>query len=67
MGTITLGTVCPSCQKPQMVEVQEADLKKWKDGAYIQDAFPALSKDEREILLSGFCGECWDKLFADEE
>lgn len=45
----------------------------WKiDRECIQDVFPdsEMSKDQREILISGTCPECWDILFKrceDEE
>lgn len=35
-------------------------------GLLIQDAFPELSVDQREQLISGYCGECWDTLWSDE-
>jgi len=38
-------------------------LKAWEDGAYIQDAFPMLSDNEREFMLSGITAVEWDKEF----
>lgn len=32
-----------------------------------QDVLPDLSADAREMLISGMCGKCFDKLFEDEE
>ena len=29
----------------------------------IQDIFPELSPGERELFVSGMCGECFDKVF----
>lgn len=31
----------------------------------IQDNFPYLSREQREILISGIHPECWDKLFKE--
>lgn len=42
-----------------------AALKAWNDGVYIQDAFPMLSDDEREFLLSGITTTEWDNIFDD--
>tara|TARA_Y100001951_G_C11192817_1_gene212536 strand:- start:343 stop:579 length:237 start_codon:yes stop_codon:yes gene_type:complete len=39
--------------KEQSVTVKAPDLFKYRQGAYIQDAFPYLSPPEREFLLSG--------------
>lgn len=32
-------------------------------GPYVQTCFPGLSDDERELLISGICGPCFDRLF----
>jgi hypothetical protein len=34
---------------------------------YIQDAFPTLGTDDRELLKTGFHSTCWDIAFNDEE
>jgi len=39
--------------KEQSVTVKAPDLFKYRQGAYIQDAFPYLSPAQREFLLSG--------------
>jgi hypothetical protein len=36
-------------------------------GGFIQDAFPSLSADDREFLISGTTPEEWDDLFGDIE
>jgi hypothetical protein len=38
----------------------------WKEGMLIQDAMPELSADERQLLISGTCGKCWDKMFQED-
>jgi hypothetical protein len=49
------------------VIVETADFEAWKGGKPIQDAFPYLAPSLREILMTGICGECFDKLFPPEE
>ena len=62
---ICVVTYCPFCGHAHEIEVNEADYDDWKDGILLaQDAFPYLSADERETLISGICGECWDNLFG---
>lgn len=39
----------------------------WWAGEFIQDAFPMLTADEREWLMSGYCPRCWDEMFPPEE
>lgn len=54
---------CPFCGRGNEVEVNENDYFDWDDGASAQVAFPYLSKYEREMLISGTCPTCWDKMF----
>ena len=60
-------TQCPFCGRGNEVEVNEADYWDWDDGELAQDAFPYLSADEREMLITGICGDCLDKMFGGEE
>jgi len=34
---------------------------------YIQDAFPTLDSDDRELLKTGFHTTCWNEAFGDDE
>lgn len=54
---------CPQCGKSTEIEVQAVDLRRYNQGAHIQEAFPYLSAADRERLLSGICGDCFDTLF----
>jgi len=37
------------------------------NGMHIQNAFPYLDSGQREILISGICGPCFDKIFEGKE
>ncbi len=60
---------CPFCGHGHSVWVNEIDYLDWQDGELVQNAFPYLSAEEREILISGICPTCWDGMFgsADDE
>ena len=60
-------TLCPFCGEMHEVPVNEDDYWDWQDGTSVQDAFPYLTADEREMLISGICPKCWDKTFGDDE
>ena len=60
-------TQCPFCGRGNEVEVNEIDYLDWQDGMMAQDAFPYLSADEREKLISGICPACWEKYFGSDE
>mgnify|MGYP003321401146 CR=1 FL=1 len=38
------------------------DAVKWRDGALIQNAFPYLYPNERELLITGFLPEDWENM-----
>ena len=59
-------TCCPFCGRGNEVEVNEMDYFDWDDGMLAQDAFPYLSASEREMLISGICPTCWEKMFGKE-
>ena len=62
--TVMIETACPFCGAAHMIEVNLTDYWDWKDGKLAQDAFPYLTPDEREMLISGICPKCWDSMFA---
>ena len=61
---ITVLTYCPFCGEEFSVQVNSADYDAWKDGVPAQVAFPYLSADERELLISGICPACWAEMFG---
>ena len=64
---VNILTVCPFCGHANEIAVNEEDYFDWAfDGALVQDAFPYLSADEREMLISGICPTCWKKTFGEE-
>lgn len=65
---VTIICTCPRCHKVHEVVVDFEDYTNYMMGdAKIQDAFPYLSANEREYILTGFCEDCWNNLFADED
>lgn len=58
---------CVVTGKPVTVKVPGAGLFAYRSGAHIQDAFPTLSTDDREFLLSGMSKEAWNETFSGEE
>jgi hypothetical protein len=50
------------CGKSTNIEYDIDGYKAWKEGALIQDAFPDMSADDRETLISGLDPECFASL-----
>lgn len=67
MEKIMIGNRCPMCQKMHGVEVNKSDYDAWQDGMSIQRAFPYLDAYQREIIQTGMCQPCWDKLWGGPE
>ena len=67
-GTLLFRTTCPFCGEPaELTGLDPNAFAAWQSGVYVQNAFPGLSADQREILVSGTHGECFDQLFPEEE
>ena len=58
---IIVPVICPFCGTTDTVEVPLEQWNRWKDGAMIQEAFPELDADKRELLKTGICAFCWPK------
>lgn len=65
---MTIKVQCRWCNKEKELEVPAEGYMKWEVGnVHIQDALPQLSPSDRELLISGTCPECWDRMFPEEE
>jgi hypothetical protein len=65
--TYTVSSTC-ACGSTTTARVPGPSVFAWRQGAFVQTAFPMLSNDEREALfVSGTCGECWERMFPQEE
>jgi len=58
---------CRRCHNSYTVTAKAIDISRWQGGAIIQDVMPYLTDDERELLISGTCGSCFDEMFPPEE
>lgn len=47
--------------------ITEEQWERYKNGTLIQDAFPNLTTDQREFILSGVTKEEWDRVFSEED
>lgn len=59
-------SVCGKVHNPIVLDAEK--FYRWKeDKECIQDVFPEMTEDQREILISGTCPECWKVLFPEED
>lgn len=61
-----LEIICRGCRKHYFLDVKANDYLDYLGWKHAQDAFPYLSPEERELLISGLCPECWHKTFGEE-
>ncbi|MCU1326627.1 MAG: hypothetical protein JWN34_1997 [Bryobacterales bacterium] len=66
-GTTIISATCVDCNQAKQFTVPSASYDAWANGAHIQDAMPEVPEGERELLISGICGTCFDALFADDD
>jgi hypothetical protein len=58
---------CVDCGEKFKLEVNEEQLERIKKGELVQNVLPNLTADERELMISGYCGKCFDNLFIDDD
>lgn len=68
MVALTYDTTCDAfcniCGNDYIISFNRQDMNDWLSGSLpIQDALSYLSAAERELLISGTCGPCFDKMF----
>ena len=60
---------CTMCDEPQALNISETQYQDWRLNQeslpLIQDHFPELTDDQKELLISGVCQDCFDQLFSD--
>ena len=56
---------CHVCSRDYIVLVNNEDMTDYLSGSgLIQDIMPYLSDNDREMIISSTCADCWDKLFG---
>jgi len=53
--------------RPFGITTKLSDANEWLNGGLIQNCFPYLSADEREILMTGLDKQDWDDIFGGSE
>jgi hypothetical protein len=55
---------CPVAGVNYEVTVTGGDYMRWKNGALVQNAFPNLTPDQREFLMTGATPAQWREMFG---
>lgn len=65
--TLDVPVACRHCGDTVGLHCSLRGLIRHTEGMLIQRALPELTPDEREILLSGICGACFDRFWKNPE
>lgn len=57
---------CDWCKATTEMEVPDEGFLLYQAGELLQVAFPTLTAIERELLLTGTHGPCWDEMMGPE-
>ena len=64
-GDYTVAVECPFCGRVTRIENVPANgIFAWRNGAFVQKAFPNMSIEDRECLISGLCHDCQEAMFG---
>jgi hypothetical protein len=55
---------CECCGKSSIVMLPRIRFERWQSGQLVQDVFPDLSVDLRELLLYGTHPACWVVMYG---
>ena len=57
---------CCHCGEESWFRITEKEYEAWitNDG-YIQDVFPHMSNEDREVMISGTHPDCWNAMFPE--
>lgn len=59
---------CYHCGTENIIRIDQEDYTLWKvHKTYVQIVFPELSKEHRELLISGTHPKCWTEIFGNED
>lgn len=64
MATITT-QACMVCGKTSEMDLTDGEVAALQAGEMVQNALSTRSADERELVISGTHGTCWDELFGE--
>lgn len=57
---------CLFCGEGTILSLEFSKLQRWQvEGEFVQNVFPEMSPEDRELLISGTHPACWDKYMGE--
>jgi hypothetical protein len=67
-----ISSTCMSCKLTETIcGIKESDWKRYLNGELVQNVFPQLDDEERDVLIGArtgnghVCDECWNYIFGE--
>lgn len=67
MNTCNVEVRCPMCGNSYIITVPHDGFIRWRNGDRIQECMPSLSNEDRESLMTGICGDCWNNMYGEDD
>lgn len=64
---ITKKSFISGIERTLEIPVTQEELDKWKGGMLAQEAFPNLTADQREFIMTGVTPEDWEETMKEDE
>ena len=62
---ITRRSLVTGIERTKEIDCTQKEYDLWLGGGLIQDAFPNLSADDREFIMTGITPDEWDETFQE--
>jgi len=63
---VTRRSTLSGIERTRDLDITQEQAEAYSNGAKIQDAFPHLSADDREFIMTGITADEWDATFGEE-
>jgi len=63
MTVMSVAVACRVCQQITTIDVDGDGYLAWLNGELIQNAMPEVSQEDRELLISSTCDDCFCEMF----
>ena len=60
---VVLNNTCIHCGEANQITLDAVALANWRNRELIQNVFPNLNYQQREIIQTGIHPECWEEMF----
>jgi len=58
---------CVGCGTTATFTMTEEQFNRFESDEHVQNIFPDWSAEDRELLVSGTCPDCWDEMYGEDE